>query len=183
MNSIRKPRFATMLALFSVLLMVSSCSVGEASSVSTTPSASAAVFGLDRTYQYHVVIGHSKTTSGTNDDVSVTLVSLDTSTSTGASRLQIAFFDSDTQLSAHFLFKELTNVYMVDNNGARYQAISAKPDDIVINARQGGNVIFTFPLLHADVGSLAIYVNTDRSALETHCTMLKPNETSSVCGA
>jgi hypothetical protein len=175
--------FAILLVLFCGTLLFSACSVESAGTAGTTPSPQKAVFTTGKTYQYNKLIGHSRTTSGTNDNVSVTLAFLDTGGSSGTTSLQIAFNDADTQLSAHFLFKELTNVYMVDDHNARYQAISAKPDDIIINPQQGGNVIFLFPALHADAGSLAVYVNTDRSALETQCTVLKPDQTTSPCGA
>jgi hypothetical protein len=173
--------FVTLLAFLLGSLSLSSCAVESVGIAGTTPSPQKTVFTAGKTYQYNKLIGHSRTTSGTNDNVSVTLTYLDTGGASGTTSLQIAFNDADTQLSAHFLFKELTNVYMVDDHNARYQAISAKPDDIIINPQQGGNVFFLFPALHADAGSLAVYVNTDRSALETQCTVLKPDQTTSPC--
>jgi len=175
--------FAILLALFLGSLLLSACAVESAGIAGTTPSPQKTLFATGKTYQYNKLIGHSRTTAGTNDNVSVTITYLDTGGASGTTSLQVAFHDADAQLSAHFLFKELTNVYMVDDHNSRYQAISAKPDDIIINPQQGGNVIFLFPALHADAGSLAVYVNTDRSALETQCTVLKPDQTTSPCGA
>jgi hypothetical protein len=164
-------------------LTLSACSVEGLGTASTAASPQKPAFISGKTYQYNKLIGHSRTTSGTNDNVGVILTYLDIGGSSGSTSLQIAFNNADTQLSAHFLFKELTNVYMVDDHNARYQAISAKPDDIIINPQQGGNVTFLFPALHADVGNLAVYVNTDRTALETQCTVLKADQTTSPCGA
>jgi hypothetical protein len=106
----------------------------------TSPTGVAEAFQLDRLYTYNTQIGHSKTTELTNDNVTVTLMSLDLSRTNNNMQVVVSFHDFDDQKGAHFLFQTLSNVYMVDDDDARYQATSATPDEVLIDPGQGGTV-------------------------------------------
>ena len=141
------------------------------------------LFQQDRLYTYNSTIGHSKTTSLTNSDVSVTLVSLDLSGSSNPALLAVSFFDADSQKSANFLFQTLANVYLQDQNHVRYQAVSATPNEIIMGPAQGGSVQVTFPPVSTDVSTLYLYFNTDYQALDTPCVTLTPVSAQAGCAA
>jgi hypothetical protein len=148
---------------------------------SASPTGGTEVFQLDRLYTYNTQIGHSKTTELTNDNVTVTLVSLGLSRTNDNMQLVVSFHDFDDQKGAHFLFQTLSNVYMIDDSGARYQATSATPDEVLVDPGQGGTVAVTLPLASSSATYLRLYFNTDKSALITPCVQLTPSETTAQC--
>jgi hypothetical protein len=115
--------------------------------------------------------------------VSVVLASLDLQSASNTTLLTVSFFDADTQKSANFLFQTLANVYLVDQNADRYQAVSATPDEIIMGPGQGGSVQVAFPPLSSDVSTLYLHFNTDYQALDTPCVTLIPNAATAGCPA
>jgi hypothetical protein len=142
-------------------------------------TASGAHFVAGRTYTYNTVIGHSLTTSLTNDDVSVTLISLRTAPQGTA--VVVGFDDIDSSKRADFLFQSRTNVYLLDNDGVRYAAQSATPDELIFGPRQQATTEFTFAPLSASTETLALYVNTDHTALAVPCTQVSPTAATAGC--
>jgi hypothetical protein len=138
-------------------------------------------FQIGRIYNYSATIGHSKTTSLTNDNVTVTLNSLALSDSDNTAQIVVSFHDYDSQKGAHFLFVARSNIYLFDDLGNRYQAESATPDEVLIDPGQGGTVLVKFPMIRSSAKYLQLYFNTDKNALITPCVILQPSETTSAC--
>ena len=111
----------------------------------------------------------------------MTLVSLGLSNSSISSQLIVSFHDYDAQKGAHFLFQTLSNVYLIDDQGYRYQALSATPDEVLIDPGQGGTVAVTLPLVKSSARSLQLYFNTDKNALVTPCISLLPSGNTTTC--
>jgi hypothetical protein len=165
------------LTILSVILVIV---VGFSLLVLSTISAEEA-FQRGRVYTYKFLLGHSIATAKTGSDVNVLLVSLDLSVPSAGSKLQVSFQDYDTRLGADFGFEQLTNVYMVDDSGARYPATGATPSELLLAPGHGGDVIVRFPLIGSAVHSLELYFNTDYGALDVPCVTLTPHEVLREC--
>lgn len=153
---------------------------GAIASATPTPKPT---FQLNRLYTYTSVIGHSNTTSLTNSDVNVTLVSIAFDTSNSVSTLVVSFHDYDSAKSADFLFQSLANVYLIDNANRRYPAVVATPNELTFGPGQDATVSVVFPLIGPSVTSLSLFFNTDHSALDTPCVSLSPSGATSGCAA
>jgi hypothetical protein len=134
-----------------------------------------------QTYTFNTIIDHSKTTALTNSDVNVSLQSLTVNSSGGETVLVVGFFDYDTQEGTNFAFQTLVHVYLIDNNGNTYQAMSADPSQLGLQPQQGGTVQVTFPSLPPTVTWLDLYFNTDLGALDTQCVRLLPSGETAAC--
>ena len=138
-------------------------------------------FDLNQTYRYHYPLGHSKMTSLTNNDVSVTLETLGFSAATNATTLVVSFFDADGQKGTDFAFEGVPNVYLVDQSGNHYLGVTASPQEIILGPGQGGTLTVTLSLIRSGVTSLQLTFNTDRFALDTLCTVLTPTGQPATC--
>ncbi|HEX8728465.1 MAG TPA: hypothetical protein VF739_07590, partial [Ktedonobacterales bacterium] len=141
---------------------------------------SGAPFVTGRTYTYNTVIGHSNTTSLTNSDVNVTLISLRTTAAQGTV-IVVGFDDFDANKGANFLFRDLTNVYLLDQHGVRYVGHSAAPDDVIMNPGQQATTALTFAPLPATTETLALHFNTDYDALAVPCIQISPKAATAGC--
>jgi len=139
------------------------------------------VFQTNHSYVYSDIIGHSKTTALTNSDINVTLQTLSLSSATGETTAVVAFQNLDSAKQGDFLFVQRTNVYLVDNQGARYQAIQANPSEVIVPAGQTVTVMIAFPLITSGATTLDFYFNTDHDALETTCAKLFPSLLAQTC--
>lgn len=141
---------------------------------------SGAPFVTGRTYTYNTVIGHSNTTSLTNSDVNVTLISLRTTAAQGTV-IVVGFDDFDANKGANFLFRDLTNVYLLDQHGVRYVGHSAAPDDVIMNPGQQATTALTFAPLPATTETLALHFNIDYDALAVPCIQISPKAATAGC--
>ena len=139
-----------------------------------TGGSTAATFAPGRLYLYNTAIGHTNSNTHTNSDVAVTLTSLSLDAAQGQTYLVISFQDYDESKGAHLLFKQLTNVYLLDAHGRRFQAAAATPDEIVLVPGQSASVSFAFPSLPARETALDLYFNTDLGALDMSCVRVTP---------
>jgi hypothetical protein len=146
----------------------------------TTTSAFQA-FQANHNYVYSDIIGVSKTTALTNNDINVTLETLTLSSATGETTIGVAFQNLDTSKQGDFLFVQRSNVFLIDNQGTRYQAIQANPSEVIVPAGQTANVSVMFPLITTGVTSLDVYFNTDHDALNTTCAKLFPSLRTETC--
>jgi hypothetical protein len=142
--------------------------------------ASGASFVAGRAYTYNTVIGHSVTTSLTNADVNVTLISLRTTAGQGTV-IVVGFDDFDASKGANFLFRDLTNVYLLDQHGVRYAGHSAAPDEVIMNPGQQATTALTFAPLPATTETLALHFNTDHGALAVPCIQISPTAATAGC--
>ena len=142
-------------------------------------TASGARFVVGHTYTYNTVIGHSITTALTNDDVSVTLISLRTTPQ--GTVVVVEFDNTDASKTADFLFRDLTNVYLLDNDGVRYAAKSAAPDELIFRPGQQATTSLTFAPLSPSAETLALHVNTDHQALAVPCIQVSPTAATAGC--
>jgi serine/threonine-protein kinase len=149
--------------------------------LSQTPQASSGAHFVDgRAYTYNTVIGHSVTTSLTNSDVNVTLISLRT-TATQGTVIVVGFDDFDASKGANFLFRDLSNVYLLDQHGVRYAGHRAAPDEVIMNPGQQATTALTFAPLPATTETVALHFNTDHDALAVPCIQISPTAATAGC--